>query len=96
MSSFEQRIEKGSIGEEIVQQFLEDNGGYICYSPVTSGQHPVDLFCSDFLNQNLFCAEVKLKDKMKKYNATGINLTHLRSYQSLQDKNNIHRLTQIV
>ena len=96
MSSFEQRIEKGSIGEEIVQQFLEDNGGYICYSHVTSGQHPVDLFCSDFLNQNLFCAEVKLKDKMKKYNATGINLTHLRSYQSLQDKNNIHRLTQIV
>ena len=68
MSTFEQRIERGNIGEYIVQQFLEDEGGYICYSPITSGQHPVDLFCSDFMNQNLFCAEVKLKDKMKKYN----------------------------
>lgn len=72
-SDWEKRItvQKGNIGESIVQQFLESKG-FICYKPVSEGAHAFD-FLAIKDKRLVIAAEVKTKALMNKYNATGFN-----------------------
>ena len=90
-STFKERLVIGARGETMVKHWLEDSG-YILYEATTEGRHWVDFMCHDTLKQTWLSVEVKTKQKMFKYNATGINVSHLREYQHLQDETNMNTL----
>lgn len=71
-------VQKGNIGESIVQRFLESKG-FICYKPVSDGAHAFDFLAIQ--NKRLaIAAEVKTKALMNKYKATGFNLSTWKDY----------------
>ncbi len=90
-SSFEQRLNTGNIGERLVKEWLGDVG-YRIYSPENDGSHWCDIFAHDQLKQTLVACEVKNKDRMNLYNATGISLKTLREYQNLEETHNLNVL----
>lgn len=86
--NFQERLEKGYDGERIILNYLIDNG-YTVYINSIEKKHPVDMVCIDKDNK-VFYAEVKTKNKLRKYNGTGINVNHLETYLSLQRANGIN------
>jgi len=83
--TFEQRLSIGSLGEDIVKNYLKAQG--YCVYETSSYPHPFDFLC--FKNGKTFIAEVKTKTIMKKYTATGIPISHYHTYKQFQDNHNI-------
>ena len=72
------QVKKGNIGESIVLSFLEKKG-YCVYMCVTEGAHVFDMLA--IKDKKVFIvAEVKSKARMNKFDATGINVSHMNEY----------------
>jgi len=72
------QVKKGNIGEDIVRSFLEKKG-YSVYMCVTEGAHVFDMLA--IKDKKVFIvAEVKSKARMNKFEATGINVSHMKEY----------------
>lgn len=79
-------VKKGNIGEDIIQEYFE-NEGYVIYKAVTDKSHPVDLLA--FKNNLLeFAIEVKTYPKYKIHHYTGVNENNYNSYIDFFKKNN--------
>jgi hypothetical protein len=86
-TSFETKLAKGKVGEDIVRQLLEAKG-WIVYCPFTGGAHAFDMLAT--LNKERAIAlDVKAKSRMNKYPATGINKSHYDTYKSFSEKHSM-------
>lgn len=74
---------KGSYGENLVKQYLRNNG-YQLYTLENPGPHPFDLLAVKKYN-NLMFVEVKAKARMNKYYATGIDTYWYNNYTNLTE-----------
>ena len=82
------QAKKGSLGEQIAAKWIRE-GGYIPYSPVFDGAHPVDWFCASPDKKRIFIADAKAKAARKYYPDTGINIRHHLEYLHLQNTYNM-------
>jgi len=72
------QVKKGNIGESIVRSFLEKKG-YFVYMCATEGAHAFDMLA--IKDKKVFIVgEVKSKARMNKFEATGINVSHMNDY----------------
>ena len=83
--TFQERLQKGSLGEIIVINHLKEKG-YLVYTHPKQA-HPVDMVCFDD-NYRMFFVEVKTKPKLNSYNGTGIDYRHFEIYKQLRDSYN--------
>lgn len=81
------QVKKGDIGEQIVKDFLEEEG-YLVYKCATKGAHPFDGMAVSKQNK-VFYFDVKTKARMNKCNCTGFNLKHYKTYIKVKEENNI-------
>lgn len=82
--SFNIALQKGDIGEAIIQKLLEEKGWSV-YRPDTDGAHCFDMLA--ILNKaQCIAVDVKAKAAMKYYPATGINQKHFEEYQRFSKK----------
>lgn len=82
-------VKKGTIGEQIVFDFLTEKG-FIVYVPVTNGAHKIDFFAhKSGASKNVIAAEVKSKRRMAKFPSTGFNYSSYEHYQEILDKHSI-------
>lgn len=87
--SWEDRLQKGGIGERIVRGWLEDMN-YIVYEPVTVGvPHPFDKMCATLDKKTIFIAEVKTKASRDKYSDIGVNERNIQEYLYISKKHNL-------
>ena len=80
-------VQKGNIGEKLVQRFLESKG-FICYKPVSDGAHPFDFLCVKE-KRLAIAAEVKTKSLMSKYKATGFDQRSYEDYKAFAETHNM-------
>ena len=80
-------VQKGNLGERIVQKFIESKG-FIVYSAITEGAHAFD-FLAIKDKKLAIAAEVKTKSLMNKYKATGFNKSQWQYYMNFSKKHNI-------
>ena len=79
------KLEKGKLGEAIVDMYLMDRG-VIPYKPVLEeAAHPFDRLCASRDKRRLFVVEVKAKPARYAYPDTGINISHWNDYTNIQD-----------
>ena len=78
------QVRKGSIGEKIVENYIEKKG-YIVYKPSTKEAHPFDMLCIKG-KKEIIIAEIKTKPKRKYYPDTGFNYQHYKDYLYIQEK----------
>lgn len=83
--SWETRLEKGRIGERIVDAWLESKG-YVPYRPIDGVAHPFDRLVASRDKKTIRVVEVKAKPRREKYPDTGIPTTHYNDYKHIQDK----------
>jgi len=83
------QVKKGNIGEDIVKQYLINNG-YIPYKPDAPGAHPFDHLCASRDKRNIFIADTKSKPARIYYPDTGINLKNYKEYKYIQEKHNLN------
>ena len=83
------QVKKGKIGEQLVRQWLENNG-WVIYRPQTSGAHPFDNLCATKDKKTLMIAEVKTKPARSYYPDTGIDEKALTGYLDIQRKHNLN------
>jgi hypothetical protein len=76
--SFEQALSKGSIGEAIVREFLQEEG-YVVYEPVRGEPHPFDKVAVKDKSK-LYLIEVKTKQSTE-LGEYGINNSSLTTYK---------------
>ena len=82
--NFETAMQKGEVGERIVQALLERKG-WIVYRPETSGAHCFDMLC--IKDKRIATAfDVKAKSRMNKFPATGVNQKHFEEYKRFSDR----------
>lgn len=81
------QVKKGKIGEQLVKEYLENNG-FIVYEPQTEGAHGFDKLAIKDKRQAVI-AECKTKARRNKYADTGINERHLEEYQYISKKHNL-------
>ena len=87
--SWEERLEKGGIGERIVRGWLEDMN-YVVYEPVTVGvPHPFDKICSTPDKRTIFISEVKTKASRDKYPDIGVNERNIQEYLYISNKHHL-------
>ncbi len=82
------QVQKGNLGEQIIDQYLKNNG-VIPYIAVFNGPHPFDRIIASLDKKTLFIADVKTKARRSHYPDTGINEKNYLQYQYLADKYNI-------
>ena len=89
MNTFKQRIQsrKGEIAERIVDAYLRQLG-YMIYSPIVDGPHPIDRICA-LPNKRLFFVDIKTKKRREKYDDTGMDLQDYYEYNQLMKQHNI-------
>ena len=82
-----QTVQKGNVGEEIVQAFLESKG-FVVYKPATDSAHPFDMLA---VKDKRLCiaAEVKTKALRTYYQDTGINKSTYYDYAEFSEKHNM-------
>tara|TARA_R100000734_G_C3310440_1_gene101220 strand:- start:546 stop:1019 length:474 start_codon:yes stop_codon:yes gene_type:complete len=80
------QVKKGDIGEQIVKDFLEDQG-YLVYKCATNGSHPFDGMA--WKEKKVFYFDVKTKARMNKCNCTGFDLKHYKTYNKVRKQNDI-------
>jgi hypothetical protein len=85
--SFNTALKKGAIGESIVKKMLE-GFGWCVFQPVTEGAHSFDMLCIKNKKQ-AFALDVKSKQRLKYYNATGVDQRHFDVYMSFSKKHNM-------
>ena len=79
-----QTVQKGNIGEGIVQAFLEKMG-FVVYRAVTDGAHPFDMLA--IKDKKLaIAAEVKTKAMRTYYEDTGFNKSTWEDYMAFSEK----------
>lgn len=81
-------VQKGNIGEVIVNQWLIKNG-FIPYIPMELGAHPFDRLCATRDKKTIFVAEVKAKPARIYYPDTGIDIRHYDEYSFITEKYNL-------
>jgi len=81
-------VQKGKLGEQIVDQYLKDNG-IIPYIAVFDGPHPFDRLIASLDKKNIFIADIKTKARRNYYPDTGIDERQYKEYQYLTHKYNI-------
>lgn len=86
--SFEDRLEKGSIGERIVDEWLIRRG-YVPYRPMEGVAHPFDRLVASRDKKRIAVCEVKTKPRRNKYRDTGVDIKKLNDYTNIQEQ---HRL----
>lgn len=72
------QVQKGNLGEELVEQYLAKKG-FVVYRPIT-GPHPFDRLCASADKRRIFVAEIKTKPRRKYYPDTGFNQRHNQDY----------------
>lgn len=77
--SFENRREKGKLGEAEVDRVILAKG-YIPYRPDFDGPHPFDRLCATPDKRRLLVVESKCKPHRRWYPDTGINRRHYDEY----------------
>jgi hypothetical protein len=83
------RVDKGNIGEQIVDRFLVSQG-YVPYKPdAEDGAHPFDRLVASKDKKTIFIAEVKTKPGRLYYPDTGIDVRHYEDYKGIRDKYSI-------
>jgi len=86
--SFSTALKKGDIGEQIVQQFLEQRG-WIVYRPFTKDKaHYFDIMATKN-KEKVVAIDVKTKARLNNWKAQGINLKTYLEYKRFIDKINI-------
>lgn len=86
--SFEDRLEKGCIGERIVDEWLV-RIGYIPYRPMPGVAHPFDRLVASRDKKRIAVCEVKTKPRRNKYRDTGVDICNLRHYADIQEKHQL-------
>lgn len=81
-------VQKGNLGEQIIDQYLKDNG-VIPYIAVFDGPHPFDRLIASLDKKTIFIADVKSKARRSYYPDTGINKKNYQQYQYITNKYNI-------
>jgi hypothetical protein len=85
--SFETKLAKGKLGEDIVRGLLERKG-WIVYCPFTGGAHAFDMLAT-YQKEKAIALDVKAKSRMNKYPATGINVRHYEQYKRFSEKHSM-------
>lgn len=81
------QTKKGAIGEQIILNYLEQNG-YECFIAYNQNKaHRCDIICFNKNNEIVFI-DVKTKPKLNKYNATGINTNSYNNYKKIMNETN--------
>lgn len=85
-SEWESRTEvkKGNVGESCVKKFLEEKG-FVCYQPTTENAHAFDMLAIKN-KQTAIIAEVKTKELMLKWKATGFPQRNFLEYKRFYEK----------
>ena len=86
-SDWARSVQKGNVGEDIVQAFLERKG-FVVYKPITGGAHPFDMLA---VKDKRLCiaAEVKTKALRTHYQDTGFNKSTYYDYVEFSIKHNM-------
>lgn len=88
MPNFEISLQKGSIGEEIIQRYLEENG-YVVYRPITQGAHAFDILAVKN-KKKIIVADSKAKARRNYYPDTGIDYKHYKDYKRISVTHNLN------
>lgn len=85
-SEWESRTEvkKGNVGESCVKKFLEEKG-FVCYQPTTDNAHAFDMLAIKN-KQTAIIAEVKSKELLNKWKATGFPQRNFLEYERFYKK----------
>lgn len=75
------QVKKGTYGENLVKQYLHDNG-YLLYTLDKPDIHPFDFLAVKKYDDLMF-VEIKTKARMNKYYATGIDTYRYNNYTHL-------------
>jgi hypothetical protein len=86
--SFEDRLAKGKIGEQIVEAYLLAQG-YVPYRPIEGVAHPFDRLVASRDKRNLAVFEIKTKPRREAFKDTGIPERHYHDYQHIYFTYNI-------
>jgi Holliday junction resolvase len=76
---------KGSYGEELVKNFLEQKG-FVVYAPLTDAPHSFDFLCMSGDKKDFFAVEVKSFARRLKYKDVGIDQRHYEAYLHFKKK----------
>ena len=85
--NFDLSFKKGSVGERVVQRFLEKKG-FVVYKAITQGAHAFDMLAIKG-KKKLIVAEVKSKARRNFYPDTGINYRHYQEYKRIAENHNL-------
>jgi len=89
MKKFEIALQKGELGEKIIQEYLEAKG-WIVYFPFTKNKaHAFDMLCTKN-KEKIIAIDVKTKARLNKYNAQGINIKSYNEYLKFKEKMSIN------
>lgn len=83
--TFEQRMDKGYIGERIVRDYLRELG-YIIYKVDGEYGHPFDLLAVDMKRGTMTIVEVKTVPRRNRYADTGLALHVYEKYRGWEKK----------
>ena len=88
-SDWERRtsVQKGNIGEGVVQAFLESKG-FVVYRPISDEAHPFDMLA---VKDKRLCIGVEVKTKAMRtfYEDTGFNQSTFEDYDAFSKKHNM-------
>jgi len=77
--SFQIKLQKGELGEQIISNYLEKKG-WIVYRPFTKDKaHYFDMLCT-YNKEKVIAIDVKTKARLNKWNAQGINIKSYNEY----------------
>jgi Holliday junction resolvase len=77
------KVQKGDIGEILINRFLQAKG-YATYSPTQADAHIIDLIA--YKNGKMMAFDIKTKARRNNYADTGIDFSHFKKYQELNNK----------
>jgi len=80
-------VQKGNIGERIVEELLI-KWGYIIYKVVNDGPHIIDFFAHKS-DKDIIGIDAKTKRRLKLYTRTGFNYKNYLEYEKLQKQHNL-------
>jgi len=87
LASFKVALQKGSVGERIIKQWLEAKR-FVVYQPTTDGAHAFDMLAIRDKTTTI-ALDVKSKAAMNKLPATGVNYRVFEEYQAWSKKHSI-------
>lgn len=82
-------VQKGTLGEELIDKYIHESGRLIPYCPVFDGAHPFDRIVASLNKKEMYILDVKTKARRSYYPDTGIDIRHYEQYKYLEDKYNM-------